>query len=151
MTDDETSNDEKMMQHENRRFGLRWLSSVLPVVLTIIDCVQDDEANKTSLISSNQVDAAEVVDAKKTVDQPAQSITNSIGMNLARIPADKFLMRSADSAPGAREDERPQHKVFITKPFYIGIYKVLQTEFKSVMGFNASFYSKTGPVKDRLA
>ena len=73
---------------------------------------------------------------------------NSLGMKLALIPAGEFLMGSAESAPGAREDEQPQHRVRISKPFYLGVYEVTQGEFEQVMGENLSSFSRTGLLKD---
>ncbi len=53
---------------------------------------------------------------------------NSIGMTLRLIPAGEFLMGSP--AKGSYEmDELPQHKVVITRPFYLGIYPVTQGEY----------------------
>lgn len=72
-------------------------------------------------------------------------ITNSIGMKLRLIPAGEFLMGSGESAeilakvfekygkppPKADffEDERPQHRVRITRPFYLGAYEVTLGQF----------------------
>jgi formylglycine-generating enzyme required for sulfatase activity/outer membrane protein assembly factor BamB len=80
-----------------------------------------------------------------------QIVTNSIGMRLARIPAGEFLMGSPDSDPNAREDEKPQHRVRITRPFYLGVYEVTQEEYQRVMGGNGCFFSPTGAGKDRVA
>src|SRR5687768_3134624 len=69
------------------------------------------------------------------------TLTNSIGMKLALIPAGEFLMGSPDSDPAARDDERPQHRVRITRPYYLGTYEVTQEEYEKVMGHNPSFFS----------
>jgi formylglycine-generating enzyme required for sulfatase activity len=37
------------------------------------------------------------------------------------------------------EDEHPQHKVAITKPFYLGKYEVTQEQWEAVMGSNLSY------------
>lgn len=85
-------------------------------------------------------------------EQPAtpQTVINSIGMKLAPIPAGKFLMGSPDSDKDAREDEKPQHKVRITRPFHIGVYEVTQGEYEKVMGVKGSFFSPTGHGKSRV-
>jgi len=77
-------------------------------------------------------------------EQPAKTIANSIGMKLARIPAGEFLMGSADADPGAREDEKPQHRVRISKPFYLGVHEVTQAEFQGLMGINPSSFTRAG-------
>ena len=42
------------------------------------------------------------------------------------IPAGEFLMGSPDSDKDAEDDEKPQHRVRITRPFYLGVYEVTQ-------------------------
>lgn len=74
-------------------------------------------------------------------------ITNSIGMKLRLIPDGEFMMGSAKSpqefvrmydlteANMKRFTyEHPQHKVRITRPFYLGVTEVTQGQWKSVMG-----------------
>ncbi len=63
-------------------------------------------------------------------------ITNSIGMKFKLIPAGEFMMGSSDSEPDRdiRIAEVPQHRVEITKPFYLSVYLVTQDEYKLVMG-----------------
>ncbi|MCA9028284.1 MAG: formylglycine-generating enzyme family protein [Planctomycetaceae bacterium] len=73
-----------------------------------------------------------------------ETITNSIGMNLVHIPAGEFMMGAADDDLEAREDEKPQHQVRITKPFLMGQYEVTQAEYEKVMGTNPSWFSSTG-------
>lgn len=67
-------------------------------------------------------------------------VTNSIGMKLRLVPAGEFQMGSNDGS----DDEQPQHRVQITKPYYLGQYEVTQAEFELVMGRNPSGFSKTG-------
>jgi formylglycine-generating enzyme required for sulfatase activity len=65
-------------------------------------------------------------------------ITNSIGMKLVLIPAGEFSMGSGEAAedvaqafkgqegqsPGNFEDEHPQHRVRITRPFHLGVHEI---------------------------
>src|SRR5262245_20330346 len=66
-------------------------------------------------------------------DRQPEILTNSIGMQLVRIPAGEFLMggsepaeelckafASYDRKPEEFNDEYPQHKVRITKPYLMG-------------------------------
>jgi len=78
-------------------------------------------------------------------------LTNSIGMKLVPIPAGEFLMGSPESDKDAPEDEKPPHRVRITRPFYMGAYVVTQEEYQRVRGINWSFFSATGPGKDKVA
>ena len=61
-------------------------------------------------------------------------IVNSVGMVLVPIPAGEFRMGSPDSDRAARPDEKPQHLVKITKPFYLSVYEVTQQQYEKVMG-----------------
>jgi formylglycine-generating enzyme required for sulfatase activity len=64
-------------------------------------------------------------------------IANSLDMKLKLVPAGEFMMGSPGSDGRAQACERPQHKVRITKPFYLGVYEVTQGDYKKVMGENA--------------
>ena len=61
-------------------------------------------------------------------------ITNSIGMKIKLVRPGFFLMGSDNGY----SSEKPMHKVFISKPFYMGIYEVTQEQYKAVMGENPS-------------
>jgi formylglycine-generating enzyme required for sulfatase activity/dipeptidyl aminopeptidase/acylaminoacyl peptidase len=61
-------------------------------------------------------------------------IFNSIGMQLAPIPAGKFLMGSPPDETARSADEGPQHEVEITQPFYMGVFEVTQKQYQAVMG-----------------
>ena len=92
-------------------------------------------------------------------------ITNSIGMKLVLIPPGEFMMGSPkelieeelkrpDNDQWYKEHlpgEGPQHRVRITRPFYLGTYLVTQEEYQRVMGTNPSEFSATGKGKDKVA
>jgi formylglycine-generating enzyme required for sulfatase activity len=59
---------------------------------------------------------------------PSRQITNSIGMKLVLIPAGEFLMGSPDGDGDG--DEHPQHRVRITRPFYLGATEVTRGQFR---------------------
>jgi formylglycine-generating enzyme required for sulfatase activity len=86
-----------------------------------------------------------------TADEPKaangeKQITNSIGMKLTLIPSGEFMMGSGESAEeteaffnktygedfqtGFFKREHPQHRVRITKPFYLGTYHVTRGQFR---------------------
>jgi formylglycine-generating enzyme required for sulfatase activity len=52
------------------------------------------------------------------------------GIDLVPIPAGEFLMGSPKGDEDAFDDETPQHKVRITKPFYLGKTKVTVGQFR---------------------
>ena len=62
------------------------------------------------------------------------------GMVLVRIEPGEFLMGSPDSDKDARANEKPRHRVRITRPFYLGKYEVTQAEYGAMMGDNPSYF-----------
>jgi len=64
--------------------------------------------------------------------QPGKSITNTIGMKFNKIPAGTFLMGSPETEKDRRDIEY-QHKVTITKAFYMQTTEVTQGQWKAVM------------------
>jgi formylglycine-generating enzyme required for sulfatase activity len=60
--------------------------------------------------------------------------TNSIGMKFVWISPGSFLMGSADQ----EEQDEFQHKVTLTKGFYLGVYSVTQEQWRRVLGTNPS-------------
>jgi formylglycine-generating enzyme required for sulfatase activity len=66
-----------------------------------------------------------------TLPQTApKSITNSIGMELVRIEPGEFMMGSSHFAKDAEADEKPPHRVRITRPFYLGVHEVTRGQFR---------------------
>ena len=57
--------------------------------------------------------------------------TNSIGMEMVLIPPGEFMMGSPDSDPEARGWEKAQHKVRITKPFYLAVHETTVGDFRA--------------------
>jgi len=90
-----------------------------------------------------------VVSHSSAAEQPKE-ITNSIGMKLVLIPAGEFMMGSPEYDKDADADERPQHKVRITKPFYFGATEVTQEQYEKVMRKNPSWFSKTDGGADKV-
>ena len=72
-----------------------------------------------------------------------------VKLEMVLIPAGEFLMGSPDSEKDAHADERPQHRVRITKPFYMGKYLVTQEQWEALMGNNPShFKGPKNPVEE---
>jgi len=65
-----------------------------------------------------------------TGGQTPKTITNSIGMRYTLIPAGEFLMGSPDDDKRAPGREKPQHRVRITQPFYLGVTEVTRGQFR---------------------
>ena len=60
--------------------------------------------------------------------------TNSIGMKMVLIPPGEFMMGATDSDEDAEDDEKPQHKVRITKPYEIAACEVTVKQFRAFVG-----------------
>ncbi|HZG83995.1 formylglycine-generating enzyme family protein [Paenibacillus sp.] len=63
-------------------------------------------------------------------------IGNGIDMEFVLIRSGSFTMGSSLHAGDG--DEAPEHKVTITKPFYLGKYEVTQEQWEDIMGYNPS-------------
>ncbi|MCL2122613.1 MAG: formylglycine-generating enzyme family protein, partial [Desulfovibrionaceae bacterium] len=73
-----------------------------------------------------------------------KTYTNSIGIKFVLIPAGSFLMGSDARAL----NEKPPHRVHISKPFYLGKFEVTQEQWQAVMGNNPSrFKGPDNPVE----
>lgn len=82
--------------------------------------------------------------------------TNTTDMNFRLIPPGEFMMGSTqaeievalkDAHPNDQhwqrwiKSENPQHRVILTRPFYLGATEVTQRVYESVMGKNPSHFS----------
>jgi formylglycine-generating enzyme required for sulfatase activity len=71
------------------------------------------------------------------VQATGKTFINSIGMEFILIPAGSFLMGSdKEKETYAQINETPQHRVGISKPFYLGKCEVTQKQWEAVMGNN---------------
>lgn len=64
-----------------------------------------------------------------------------VNLELVLIPAGSFMMGDANG----RDNEKPVHKVTITRPFYLGKCEVTQHQWEKLMGANPSVFK--GPEK----
>ena len=69
---------------------------------------------------------------------PPAASKNSIGMEFVKIPAGEFMMGCSPGDSTCKDDEKPLHRVRITKPFEMGKYEVTQAQWKAVMKDNPS-------------
>jgi len=72
--------------------------------------------------------------------EPPKEFANSLGMKFVWIPPGTFMMGSPKDEQG-RLDHETQHKVTLTKGFYMGVHLVTQEQWQAVMGNNLSEFS----------
>ena len=70
--------------------------------------------------------------------EPALDCGDGVMLKLLLVQAGEFLMGAPEDDPDSVWGERPQHRVKITTPFYLGQYPVTQTQWQAVMGNNPS-------------
>jgi len=68
----------------------------------------------------------------------AFDLGGGVKLEMVPIPAGELMMGSPDSDKDALASEKPQHRVRITRPFYLGKYLVTQEQWQAVMGYNPS-------------
>jgi len=66
-----------------------------------------------------------------------QDILIALSKRMKRIPAGTFIMGAAET--NRRGFDQPQHKVTLTKDFWVGQFQVTQALWQSVMGSNPSY------------
>jgi formylglycine-generating enzyme required for sulfatase activity len=106
--------------------------------------------NEPEAAGNNEPKAARKTEPKAAGGAPESSpkqITNSIGMKLTLVPSGEFMMGSGESVEDTTrffkekygidwltadlvKNEHPQHRVRITKPFFLGTYHVTRGQFR---------------------
>jgi formylglycine-generating enzyme required for sulfatase activity len=70
--------------------------------------------------------------------QSSAPTKNSIGMEFVKIAPGEFMMGCSSDNANCNDDEKPSHRVQITKPFEMGKYEVTQAQWQALMGSNPS-------------
>lgn len=90
---------------------------------------------------------------------------NTLGMKFRLIPPGEFQMGSTPEEIDAKlklvgddqtlqeciQNEGPQHRVILTRPYYLSTTEVTQADYQRVMGQNPSFFSPGGDGKELVA
>jgi formylglycine-generating enzyme required for sulfatase activity len=101
--------------------------------------------------TSSETPVPPVSVARKKVKRSDRTLDLGDGgkIEFARIPAGEFMMGAPDSEPELGHN-KPQHKVTISKDFYMGIYLVTQEQYEKIIGINPSYFSAKGEQKSRV-
>ncbi len=76
---------------------------------------------------------------RRTVD-----LGEGVSLDLVWIPQGEFLMGSPEDEEDRFDDEGPQHRVRISRGFWMGRYEVTQGQWQAVMGSNPSGFTGDG-------
>jgi formylglycine-generating enzyme required for sulfatase activity len=83
-----------------------------------------------------------------TAQAAEKTHTNSIGIEFVLIPSGSFTLGADKNVEAAKDRETPQHRVNISKDFYLGKYEVTQQQWVAVMGSNpCRFNGLSNPVE----
>jgi len=66
--------------------------------------------------------------------------TSALPMEFVKIVPGEFMTGCVADDPQCDDEEKPAHRVRITKPFELGKYEVTQAQWQNVMGTNPSRY-----------
>lgn len=76
--------------------------------------------------------------ALSSLAQSPNPAKSAIGMEFVKVAPGEFTMGCSTGDTNCDADEKPPHRVQITKAFEIGKYEVTQAQWQSVMGSNPS-------------
>jgi len=88
-------------------------------------------------------ESSKIAMGKKPPIAPKKSIANSLGMEFVYIQPGTFMMGSPSNESGRDNDEK-QHRLTLTKGFYMQTTEVTQGQWKAVMGSNPSYFKNCG-------
>jgi formylglycine-generating enzyme required for sulfatase activity len=76
----------------------------------------------------------------------ALNLGEGVEVKLVLIRPGEFMMGSQTNSWGHHRNESPQHRVRVTKPFYMGIHEVTEAQYSAVTGSSPSRGGKDRPV-----
>ncbi|MBM4293030.1 MAG: formylglycine-generating enzyme family protein, partial [Deltaproteobacteria bacterium] len=104
------------------------------------------------LVESDTPVLVQVNDEAQVIDQVPQAVdvrlcsVAGVEFNMVHCPPGEFWMGSQDGV--GRKNERPRHRVELTRGFWMGQTQVTQGLWEAVMGSNPSFFKgATRPVE----
>ena len=109
------------MKNPKRKFAIIIFSTLIVSILVTLNLLVKQRPEETSSL-------------EKYSKQPGKkTFINSIGMRFVYIPPGTFMMGSPLDDPGRRNDES-QHRVTLSKGFYMQTTEVTQGQWESIMG-----------------
>jgi formylglycine-generating enzyme required for sulfatase activity len=117
---------------------------LLPQNGLIFHLKEKAERYRLELESKKNAEKERLAEEQRKKSEPAKTYTNSLDMEFILIPAGEFMMGAVPQDKEASDSEKPQHKVRITKPFYMGKYLVTQEEWEKIMVNDPSKFKEAG-------
>ena len=68
-------------------------------------------------------------------------LPGGVELTMVKIPSGAFMMGSPENELGRGHDEK-QHRVILSKDYWLGKFEVTQGQWKAVMGSNPSYFQK---------
>ena len=100
---------------------------------------ENSEAEKIAALKKEFPEAfsqsAEMLAAKS--DKLTVALPNDVKLELVKVEAGTFTMGARD---GGNDSDEKEHRVTLTKDFYLGKTEVTQAQYKAVMGNNPSYF-----------
>ncbi|MFM9961010.1 MAG: SUMF1/EgtB/PvdO family nonheme iron enzyme [Planctomycetaceae bacterium] len=107
----------------------------------------------------------ETIPSEKPTEDPNRLISKSTGMEFVLIPAGEFMMGSSDADVTAAVNalakekidrinlagQQPQHRVLITKAFYMSTHETTQAQYEQIIGTNPSGFSASGKYSKQVS
>jgi len=122
-----------------------WVDPVSETPLKELSRERLSEASRRDIeLAAGREDEEGAEEGRRTAEQtlPAGSITLDLGegvtIELVPIPAGEFMTGSPDSDPHRIHDWETQHRVRITRPFWMGRCEVSGAQYERVIGRNPS-------------
>lgn len=124
---------QRSTQHPHMGFRV---AMVIPGARGIAPAV-DADAERRSTLRDPGAHSPEVTTALEKAAEPAArpseltiTLSDKVSIEFVLIPAGSFLMGS----PQGPSDERPVHRIVISKPFYMAKYEITEPQWEAVMG-----------------
>ena len=87
---------------------------------------------------------ARQLECSKNLGLPLETRARQTGIVFRLVPPGTFLMGSPSTENGRLAAER-QHRVTLTKPFYVGKFEVTRAQMKAVSGKDPSYFTNASP------
>ena len=149
---------------QNSRHLKVFSKNYLPVMVTFADFgIEKLGCNRTYVLVLNRNDKFSTQEIANFVKQASPISSNNstytsgstitipvkdgINIEMVKVEAGTFMMGATLEQENPWDDEKPVHKVSLTKDYYIGKYEVTQALWQAIMGENPSnFKGETLPV-----